>query len=452
MSGAGVGPEPGSDVTAGLESAEIAEAPGAIWPRSSRVGLGRGMRALRSRNFRLLWAGQWARATGLWMQLVATPLLAISLGGSPLDLGIVYALQFGPILLLAPLGGAIADRIEKRRLVMLLQLISAAQALGFVIVISTGIVAMIHIFALSIVLGLVNAAEMPTRVSFVAELVPDEDLPNAVALMMLAMNGSRIIGPAIAGLLAAVFGFSSNFAWSFVAALSCIVVVGQIDGARTRRSPKPNSESVRAALAAGFRFIAATPSVNVPLSLLAMFGIFGISFQTVLPVYALDILKLDRSGYGFLLAAMGLGALAAAVPLTLVSLSFARRIMFFAPVAFAAFLAALALTGDPRLAFLVIGPLGFFFVLINSSINVTVQSTIPHQFRGRTMGIYVSIMHGGGAVGGLVMGALAELLGVTTAMFVGAGATVVITILLRLRQVVVLRHGPAVTAGSSEPA
>jgi len=130
---------------------------------------------------------------------------------------------------------------------------------------------------------------------------------------------------------------------------------------------------------------------------------------------------------------MGVGALAAALPMTLVSVSQARRIMLLAPLAFALFLAVLAVTRSVPLAFLVITPLGFFFVLINSSVNVTVQGTIPHEYRGRTMGIYVSIMHGGGAVGALVMGALAELVGVTTAMLVGAAATAGITIALRAR-------------------
>jgi predicted MFS family arabinose efflux permease len=412
------------------------------------TGAARGLRSLRHRNFRLVWAGQWARATGLWMQLVATPLLVISIGGSAFDLGVVYALQFGPILLFAPLGGALADRIEKRRWVMILQAISAVQAFAFVFVIATDTVTMAHIFVLATVLGLVNAAEMPTRVSFVAEVVPDEDLPNAVALMMVAMNASRIIGPAAAGLLAAFFGFSSNFLWSAIAAVVTIVTFAAIDDQRTRPAPKPTGESVRAALLDGIQYIRRTPAVSIPMLLLGMFGVFGISFQTILPVYAIDVLGVNTSTYGFLLAAMGFGALAAALPMTLVTVSRARQIMLLAPLAFALFLAVLAVTRSVPLAFLVITPLGFFFVLINSSVNVTVQGTIPHEYRGRTMGIYVSIMHGGGAVGALVMGSLAEIIGVTAAMLVGAAATAGITIALRARAAAIraaeaARAGPA---------
>lgn len=353
------------------------------------------MRALNHRNFRLLWAGQWARATGLWMQLVATPLLLLSIGGSALDLGVAYALQFGPILVLAPVGGALADRVDKRRWLMMLQAISALQALLFVLVILSGSVEIWQIFGLSVVLGLVNAAEMPTRISFVGELVADEDIPNAVALMMLAMNASRVIGPAIAGLLAALFGFAANLVWSLVAALLTVALVAFIDGSRTKEPAPATGESVGEMIRAATRYIAATPTVSVGLAVLGAFGVFGISFQTILPIHAVEVLGLDRAGYGFLVASMGAGALLAAVPMTLITMRNAMRLMFLTPLAFAGLLAILASTEVPPLAFLVIVPLGFFFVLINSSINVTVQGTVPHEYRGRTMGIYVSIMHGG---------------------------------------------------------
>ena len=392
---------------------------------------GRPLRALRHRNFRLLWAGQWARATGLWMQLVATPLLLLSIGGSAFDLGVAYALQFGPILFLAPVGGALADRVDKQRWLMILQATSAVQALGFVLVVGSGVVEVWHVFALSVVLGLVNAAEMPTRVSFVGELVDDEDIPNAVALMMLAMNASRIIGPAIAGLLAATLGFASNFSWSLVAAVATVALVGVIDQRRTRDAARGDGVSVRQAILAATRYIRGSPQVSAGLSLLGVFGIFGISFQTILPLHALADLGLDRAGYGLLVAAMGIGALAAALPMTMVSTGQAARMMFLAPLAFAALLAVLALAADAPLAFVVIAPLGFFFVLINSSINVTVQGTVPHEYRGRTMGIYVSIMHGGGALGALVMGGLATAVGPARAMLVGAAGVVLLTVTLR---------------------
>lgn len=394
-------------------------------------GLRRAMRALRHRNFRLLWAGQWARATGLWMQLVATPLLLLSIGGTGIDLGVAYALQFGPILFLAPIGGALADRVDKRRWLMVLQTVSAAQALLFVLVLNAGGVAVWHVFALSVVLGLVNAAEMPTRVSFVGELVAKEDIPNAVALMMLAMNASRIIGPAIAGLLAASFGFGANFTWSLVAAVLTVVLVALIDALRTTELPPPADESVGDAIRAAARYIRGAPAVSAGLSLLGMFGVFGISFQTILPLHAIQVLGLDRAGYGFLLAVMGIGALAAALPMTLVTMRLAERLMFMAPLAFALLLAVLALFGDPIAAFVVIAPLGFFFVLINSTINVTVQGTVPHEFRGRTMGIYVSIMHGGGALGALIMGALATTIGPGRAMLIGAAGVAILTVGLR---------------------
>lgn len=400
--------------------------------RPATERLVRGLRALRHRDFRLLWAGQWARATGHWMQLVATPLLLLSLGAGAVELGIAYALQFGPLLVLAPFGGALADRLDKRRWLMTLQTVTALQAATFVIVISTGIVEVWQVYVLAALFGLLNASEMPTRVSFVAELVPDEDLPNAVALMLVAMNASRVIGPALAGILAVAFGYGANFTWSLVAALLAVLLVGLISSKRTRLAPPQRVESIFTSVANAVRNVRTDSVIMTGLGLLAAFGIFGVSFQTIAPVYAIDTLGLDEAGYGFFVAAMGVGALLAALPLTLMGTRQASRLMFVAPIAFGILLAVMALTREPMVAYLTIIPLGFFFVLINSSINVTVQGTIDHEFRGRTMGIYVSVMHGGGAIGAVIMGVLAAWLGAPAAMLIGAAGIMIATGILRL--------------------
>jgi predicted MFS family arabinose efflux permease len=368
------------------------------------------------------------------MQLVATPLLLLSLGAGAFELGVAYALQFGPILLLAPLGGALADRFDKRRWLMTLQAITAVQALTFVVVIVTGSVSVWHVFALAAMLGMVNASEMPTRVSFVAELVPDREISNAVGLMLVAMNASRVIGPALAGILAAIFGYAANFTWSLLAAITAVILVGRIDGTRTRSAAQVSGESVLRSVQSAIRHIGTSPTLKTGLGLLAAFGLFGVSFQTVAPIYAIETLGMDGAGYGFLIAAMGIGALAAALPMTLISTRQARGLMFLAPIAFGVLLAFLALNRMPMLAFVLIVPLGFFYVLINSTINVTVQGTVDHEFRGRTMGIYVSIMHGGGAIGALLMGTLTALLGAPTAMLIGTAGIVISTAVLRIRR------------------
>ena len=392
----------------------------------------RGLRALHHRDFRLLWAGQWARATGHWMQLVATPLLLISLGAGALELGIAYALQFGPLLLLAPFGGVLADRMDKRRWLMTLQAITAVQAATFVLVIANGAVEVWHVFALAAVFGLLNASEMPTRVSLVAELVPEKDLSNAVGLMLVAMNASRVIGPALAGLLAAAFGYAANFTWSLVSAVTAVMLVGLIRRDLAHAAPVRREESMVASVLGAARHLASNPTLVTGLGVLAVFGLFGVSFQTIAPVYALDTLGVDEAGYGFFVAAMGIGALAAALPMTLIGTAQATRLMFVAPVAFGILLAVLAATRSPLVAYVAVIPLGFFFVLINSTINVTVQGTIDHEFRGRTMGIYVSIMHGGGAIGAVIMGTLASILDAPTAMLVGAAGIIGFTMLFRL--------------------
>jgi predicted MFS family arabinose efflux permease len=212
-----------------------------------------------------------------------------------------------------------------------------------------------------------------------------------------------------------------------------LVLLTFMDEERSRAALPPTATSVRESLLAGLRYVAATPRVYVPLGVLGTLGVFGISFQTIAPVYALETLGLDERGYGLLVAAMGIGALLAAIPMTLVTLGLARRILYTAPIAFGVILGALALNTWPPLAFVLVAPLGFCFLLTNSSVNVTIQGTVPHEVRGRTMGIYMSVMHGGSAIGALVMGTLAEAFDVQVAMVVGAVATLLAVVGLRLR-------------------
>jgi predicted MFS family arabinose efflux permease len=296
---------------------------------------------------------------------------------------------------------------------------------------ATDLVTIPIVFALAGLLGLVNAGEIPTRVSFVGEVVPDDEVPNAVALMLVAMNASRVLGPALAGLLAAAFGYAANFTWSLIAALIAVALVGLIDADRPTRVATSSAESITRSVVSAARHVATHRPIRLGLSLLAVFGLFGVSFQTVAPVFAVGTLGLDEVGYGFFVAAMGAGALVAALPMTLVGAGRAQRLMVLAPIAFAVVLAALAITRLPLVAFALVVPLGFFFVLVNSTINVTVQGTIEHEFRGRAMGLYVSIMHGGGAIGAVIMGALAARTGAPVAMLLAAAGLVVTTAVLR---------------------
>ena len=394
-------------------------------PAPPRPMLNRVTRALQYRNYRLLWVGQWARSTGHWMQLVATPLVVLSIGGSALDLGIVFALQFVPILFIAPIAGVLADRWPKRRALILIQLGTAVQAALFTLMLATNSVDILWIYTLALILGVLSAFEMPMRSSFVGELVPDHVIPNAAALLSVAFHASRFVGPAIAGLVAALLGYQANFAWSAVVAVITLLLLWMMDSATMRPRPAGSRASVPTELRAGIGYVRTNVAVSSALGILAGFGVFGLSFQTVAPIFTLDVLQLDEGQYGLFVAAMGAGALAASLRMTVVSVSAAHRFLRVAPVGFGVALSALAATQAPAIAFLLVTVLGAFSLFVNSSVMISIQGTVPHEVRGRVMGLYVAVMHGGSAVGALLAGSIAELAGVPAAMVIGGVMTAV---------------------------
>jgi len=280
--------------------------------------MGQGFTAVRHRNFRLYWIGQIVSLVGTWMQTVSQPWLVLLLGGTPIQLGLVLALQFAPSLALAPLGGVLADRVDKRRLLLFTQSVAALQALALFGLTVTGVVQIWHIMVLALALGFVNALDMPVRQSFAAELVPREDLMNAITLNSASFNLARVIGPAVAGITLAFFGPAFNFAINAVSYLSVLAALRLMDPSAMLRVPIPELRpSIRSSLAEGIRYAVRTPTVLWPLVLLAGLGTFGMNFQTLLPLFARYTLHLDADGFGALFAAMGVGSLIGSITLSL---------------------------------------------------------------------------------------------------------------------------------------
>jgi len=275
--------------------------------RPTRGGFLRGFTAMRHRNYRLYWFSQIGSLTGAWMQSVAQPWLVLELGGSPLQLGLVLALMFTPSMLLAPIGGVLADRVDKRRALLVVNAVAMLQATTLFVLAATGVVEIWHVFVLALAAGFVNAVEMPVRQSFVAELVPQEDLVNAIALNSTSFNLSRVVGPAIAGLTIAAFGVSINFGINAVSYLSVLVGLWMLDSRVLRHVPRPAQfPSVRSSLAEGVRYAAATPTVLWPLVMLGGMAMLAMNFQTLLPLFTRDTLGMDSGGYGALFNAMAL--------------------------------------------------------------------------------------------------------------------------------------------------
>ncbi len=263
---------------------------------------------MRHANYRRYWFGQIGSLVGAWMQSVALPWLVLQLGGSPLQLGLVMSFLFGPSMIVAPLGGVLADRLDKRRTLIVVNAIAMLQATVLFALALSGVVEIWHVYLLALVAGFVNAIEMPVRQAFVAELVPRKDLVNAIALSSSSFNLSRVIGPAVAGVTIAAFGVASNFGVNAVSYLSVIGGLLLIDGDSLHRAPRPATfPSVRTSLAEGLRYARATPTVLWPLVLLGGVAALAMNFQTLLPIFTRDTLGLDSGGYGALFAAMGAG-------------------------------------------------------------------------------------------------------------------------------------------------
>ena len=400
--------------------------------------LGSGFSAVRHRNFRLYWIGQIVSLVGTWMQTVSQPWLVLLLGGTYIQLGIVVALQFAPSLALAPLGGVLADRVDKRRLLVVTQSIAALQALVLFGLTVTEVVQIWHIMVLALALGFVNALDMPVRQSFAAELVPREDLMNAITLNSASFNLARVVGPAVAGITLAIFGPAFNFAVNAVSYLGVLAALRRMDPAAMQPILRPaETTSIRSSLSEGIRYALRTPNVLWPLVLLAGVGTFGMNFQTLLPLFARYTLHLDADGFGALFAAMGVGSLIGSLTLAFIGM---RRPLVWTilggATSFVAFELLLGLSRSLFAAFSVIVFLGFFSMLMVNTINVTVQRNVPDALRGRVMALYVTVFAGSTPIGGLISGSVAQAWGPPAGFLVGAGVTVLFIALVAWQLVV----------------
>jgi MFS family permease len=398
-------------------------APSAAGSAPPPRGLRRGFAALRHRNYRFFISGQIVSLVGTWMQSVSQPWLVLLLGGTPIQLGTVLALQYAPSLFLAPLGGVLADRVDKRRALRVVNALASVEAAVLFGLTVTGVVEIWHVMVLALVLGVVNAVEMPMRQAFAAELVPRRDLMNAIALNSATFNLARIVGPALAGITLALFGPAFNFALnavSYLAVLGGLTLMDPRGLHRVERTEAP--ASVRTSLAEGIGYARRTPSVLWPLVLLAGFAIFGMNFQTLLPLYARDTLGLGAEGYGALFASMGVGSLIGSLTLAFAG---SRRpltpLIMGGAIAFVALELALGITRLPLVAFPLMVLMGLAAMLMVNTINVTIQNSVSDALRGRVMSLYVTVFAGSAPIGGFFAGFVAQLWGPPAGFLLGAG-------------------------------
>ena len=365
------------------------------------------------------------------MQSVGQAWLVLELTGSPFQLGLVTALQFTPILLLSPVGGALSDRFPKRRIILLSQAAMMAQAFVLAGLVWSGQVRYWHVAVLAAIYGVGRAIDIPARQSYITDLVGRPDLPNAVALNSLVFNGARIVGPAVAGLLIAGFGVALAF---FLNGLSFVAVLAALLATRTPGNPDPAGRlGIRAGVWGALDYAARTPSTAFTLSLVVVVSVLVLNFNVVVPLVAKDVLHEGAHGFGLLMSSLGAGAVMAGIGLTLLRRG---RPPLWSLAASAAILSAgttsLALVGHFGTAAALLVALGCVQILFSTGCNTTLQLETPDALRGRVMGLYALANAGMTPFGSLLMGSLAERLGVRAACALGGGSGLVAVVALVL--------------------
>lgn len=381
-------------------------------------------RALKHRNYRLFFFGQIVSLSGTWMQSVAQSWLVYRLTGSVALLGLIgFAGQF-PIFLLTAFGGAIADKYDRRKILIFTQ--TAAMTTAGVLAWLTlfGIIEVWHLFVLATVSGIFNAFDIPARQSFVADMVGKDDLLNAIALNSSVFNGARIIGPAIAGLLVAAVGEG----WCFFGnAVSYIAVIFGL--AAMHLTPKivaPDDSSAIAKIKEGFVFVARTNPVRSLMLLLGLVSLMGMPYAVLMPIFAEEILQGGVRGLGILMGASGSGALLAALTLAArKNLKGLGRWVAVSSGVFGTFLILFSMSRTFWLSALLLVPIGFSMMLQMASSNTLVQAMVPDDLRGRVMAVYSMMFMGMAPIGALIAGSLAGFLGAPLTVALGGSICIV---------------------------
>jgi len=385
------------------------------------------LRALRHRDVRLFFAGQGTSLVGTWMQQVAVSWLVYRLTDSPLLLGVVsFGSQF-PTFLIAPVGGALADRWNRYRMVVLAQTLSMLQAIVLAVLVLTGAVQVWHVFALSVFLGLANGLDVPARQSMLVRLVRDrEDLPNAIALQSAMFNSARLVGPALAGVLIGLWGEGPVFVLNALSYVAVLVALAQLDVSRQQGGATAPGSVLRA-VGEGFRYAFGFAPIRAVLSLLTLISLVGIPYAVLLPVFARDVLGGDASTLGLLSSAAGLGALLGT--LYLASRSTVRglgRVIASATVVFGAGLIAFSFSRDVLLSAGLLMVTGFGVVVATASINTILQTLVEEGMRGRIMSLYTMAFIGLAPVGSLLGGALAVRIGAPVTVLLGGATSILV--------------------------
>ncbi len=390
-----------------------------------RYGLG----ALAHRNFRLFFIGQGISLVGTWMQNVGEGWLILTLTNSPFYVGLTAALSSLGVLLFSLYAGVIADRADKRRFIIFMQLAFMLEALTVAILVWTHVVAVWQVLLLATILGIASGFDIPMRQSFIVEMVGKDDLMNAIALNSSLFNGARVIGPAIAGFLIGAVGI----AWCyFLNSVSYIAVIAGLLMMRLPpRPPRPQTASAWTGFREVLSYLRGDRRLRVLMMLTAILSVFGFPYISMMPVFARDVLHRGATGYGALTSSIGVGAVIGALGVALTSGRIRRRgrLMLIGGTAFGVLLILFAASRALALAMALLALAGCAMIVNNSITNTMLQTTAPDHLRGRIMGFYSFVFVGMAPFGAFLFGVVAEHVGVPVTLASG-GAIVAVSVAL----------------------
>lgn len=405
------------------EAAHVAMAP------EKNFNLRKTFTALKYRNYKLWFWGQMTSMLGTWMQITATGFLIYEITQSPVYLGYVGFAYGVPSWLFMMYGGVIADRVAKNKILLITQssmmiLSAILAALTF-----TGHIEPWQIITLSFLLGSANAFDAPARVSFVNELVPREDLTNAIALNSTLFNVGTAAGPAVAGIAYALAGpawcFSIN-AVSFICVIAAIRMM-KLKPANIRKTEKSVLEDVKE----GLRYVKSNSIIRTLIIMVASISIFGLSFATLIPAWAVKVLGGDSATNGFLQSARGIGALVSALSIaSLGRFKYKGKLLTIGSIAFPVFTIIFSFIKWVPLSLIVIMAAGSALILAMNLANTLVQTLVPDNLRGRVMGLYTFTFFGFLPIGALLMGTMAEHLGEQEAVLLAGIITLAVSMMI----------------------
>ncbi|MEW6713645.1 MAG: MFS transporter [Nitrospirota bacterium] len=380
-------------------------------------------RALSFRDFRLFWFGQLISLSGTWMQSVAQGWLVYSLTKSPFYLGIVAAASSLPILLFTLAGGVIADRFPKRSILLITQGLSIIPALILGVLTGTGTATVWHVAALAFCLGTINAIDIPTRQSFLAEMVGKGHIVNAIALNSAAFNGARIIGPMLAGLAISYLGLPACF---FLNAVSFVAVIAALASMEAKGEIKTGSKGLLSDFMEGVTYMRRNREIIHVMLLITVFSLAGLPYISLLPVFAEEVLHSGAKGLGFLVSASGIGALTAALAIAVKGdIKNKTRFMSYSALCFAMSLFVFSFSNIFVVSLIAIMFGGWGMVSYLATANSYIQVSVPNELRGRVMSVYSFIFLGTVPIGNSIMGIVADKAG-TTHTVTGAGVLCII--------------------------